>query len=146
MFRDQSEEIAAKVQAEAPGPATKSTQPLSLSSSENQQMLSSSSAPVLPVMIQPEKARGSIDFFINNFACDETSGMKTNLFWVPKNFSDLLTNDCVMLSAQCTGAMALARLHRSSDYAFQAHRLYALAIRSLAKMWQQKEGIQIATS
>jgi len=80
---------------------------------------------------------GVVDFFANNFTWGRSSGPGTNLFWVPSNFDDILKHRSARLSTQSVGAMALARLHKSSYYLREAQRHYGLALLSLAELWQQ---------
>lgn len=78
--------------------------------------------------------QGLVDFFANNFTCRHTG---TNLFWVPDNFDDILHEHSARCSVQCVGAMAMARLFRSSYFYRVAQKLYGTALLSLSEVWRQ---------
>lgn len=108
-------------------------------------------SPNEPMLVRSPKLnaeRGLIHFFTNNFVC---SGARrgTNLFWVPNNFDDLLKDESASHSIQSVGAMALARLQRSTYYYREAQKYYGLALLSLAESWRHdvatnKEATMIA--
>lgn len=94
---------------------------------------------------------GLIDFFTNNFTCTGTLSSRSNLFWVPGNFDDLLKHDTARFSVLAVGAMALARLQRSPHYLREAQKMYSTAALSLTDSWkniqfESKEAIYIAVS
>ncbi|KAK0123652.1 hypothetical protein ONS95_008664 [Cadophora gregata] len=62
--------------------------------------------------------------------------MRSNLFWIPQSFNDLLKDDCAKLSVQCAGAMAIARLKRSQYFLREAQKKYGVAVLGLAQQWQ----------
>lgn len=79
--------------------------------------------------------RGLIDFFANNFTCTGAPNSRSNLFWVPGNFNDLLNVNTARYSVLAVGAMALARLRRSPYYLREAQRMYSTAVLSLTNNW-----------
>lgn len=124
MFRDSTQQTVARVSGGSPSSSAQG-------GSLNSQFLSLTGSPKL------EMDQGLIDFFTSNFTCGDYSGLRNNLIWIPRDFSELLKTDYVKSSIQGCGAMALARLQRSPEYIEEAHRYHSSALSSLTQMWQQ---------
>lgn len=145
MFRDQSHETVVRVTGEAATPAKgrhKSAQSETSIREDREQV--GKARPASCVLLQSpglDKDRGLIDFFANNFIDGDSIGMRNNLFWVPSNFNETLKTDCVRLSVQSVGAMALTRLRHSPEHIAEAHERYSMALLSLAAVWRQ--GIEL---
>lgn len=142
MFRDQSQEIAAKMQAESQSVKSKIVLRSRPSRSPTPRAARSSSATTGNASAMAHSPaldleNGWIDFFTNNFACSGTADSKSNVFWIPPNFEDLLKNDSARFSVQCVGAMAMARLQKSPCCLHEAQKKYSLALLRLAEIWQQ---------
>lgn len=136
MFLDQSQKVFAKALASS------HTQPGVRKEAAYAQVsdLLRTAETALTVAPTLNEDSGLIDVFTNNFADSNSTETRTNIFWVPKIFFELLLKrDAVKLSAQCTGAMAIARRHRSSKYCRQAQQKYGSALLSLADLCRRGE-------
>lgn len=98
---------------------------------------SSTLAPTLTRSLRLEKDQGLVDFFTNNFIDGDYAGLRNNLFWIPRDFENMLKTDYVKSSIQGCGAMALARLHRAPEFFREAHQQYSVALGSLAQVWHR---------
>lgn len=98
----------------------------------------SATAEQIPRTPIPDESTALVDFFTNNFADSGDVQNRSNLFWIPRNFDLFLKDDQVKLSAQCVGAMAIARLHRSPQYTREAELRYCLALESVSKQIHTK--------
>ncbi|PVH70336.1 hypothetical protein DL98DRAFT_597925 [Cadophora sp. DSE1049] len=145
MFRDQSQKVIAKALGSSQGQTVASTSTSTGSTSASQSLndadvsIANNSTPSDPPVSRSLKIgedSGLVDFFANNFTCNDAVEMRSNLFWIPQNFEDLLKDECAKLSVQCAGAMAIARLNRSQYFLREAQKKYGVAALGLAKLWQ----------
>lgn len=144
MFRHQSQKVIARVHQDSQSQPTASTSrstTLKWPSSEvanvsiSRSGASESEAPTVNRSPKLGQDSGLVDFFANNFTCSDSVEMRSNLFWIPRNFDDFLKDKTAKLSVQCAGAMALARLQRSPYYLREAQKTYSVAALSLADLW-----------
>jgi hypothetical protein len=140
MFRDESETVIAKACGRLPRQRGKAKNlPGSSSASSTTatpQAIESDPAEKSIITRSPklDQDNGLVDFFANNFTCGGLPTARHNLFWIPSNFEEILRDSNVTSAIQCTGAMALARLHKSTEYVTLAHGIYSSALRGLADM------------
>lgn len=143
MFRDQSQEIMAKVSVEDRRiePRARRKQARCSTPNETYEFKIIELVLGLPMMRKSpklDKECGLTDFFTNNFTCCDDTWLKTSAIWIPQNFPDLLQIDCVKFGAQSCAAMSLARLHRDPEYALKARKKYGKALLGLADLSRQK--------
>lgn len=144
MFRDETHTVVAKLTSSPPKKA-QAARDLTCYDGTNdsspgdaQQVFTTSlDAVALFNTLKLDEEKGLVDFFANNFTCTGSLANRSNLFWVPTNFVDLLKDNTTHISVQCVGAMALARLQRSAYYLREAQRMYSTAVISLNKRWNE---------
>lgn len=101
-----------------------------------QNVPSEQTASILLRSPKPDQETGLIDFFANNFTCTGMLSSRSNLFWVPSNFHNLLADESAKSSVLAASAMALARLQRPPYYLREAQTMYGTAVLSLNAHWQ----------
>lgn len=147
-FRDQTAKVSAQASSQRQSHPRERSQTACLPATSNDGINGAAWPSCVPMMqesLRLNKHQGLIDFFTNNFAADNT-WIKTNAFWLPPNFDDLLsTNKCVQSSVHCNAMMALARLRRCRRYAVDAHEKYSVALMRLAELSRRASDIDRTT-